>query len=404
MKHLLFVDDEPRVLDGLRRMLRPMREEWNMVFVESGEAALQELAKGPCDVVVTDMRMPGMDGAQVLAEIRTRYPSVVRIILTGQSDKESMLRSVGQTHQCLSKPCETGELKHTIMRALALREMLRRESVRVLVGSIDVLPSLPTLYMELVSEIESPTSSMESVAKIIARDMAMTTKVLQLVNSAFFGLPRTVTHPAQAIGLLGLDTVKSLVLGVQVFSAFHGAQGALGMIEKLWKHSIATGHLARAIAESERAPLHLTEIAFTAGLLHDIGVLILAANLGQPYQEILQAAGSSGTSLSAAEREQFGATHAEVGAYLLGLWGLGDGIVEAVAFHHAPTQCLNQAFGPLTAVHAASGLEQEGLPGSDSERPSAVDGAYLASLGTADRLPHWRELYRRSLEMEAAHD
>ncbi|MBI5855797.1 MAG: HDOD domain-containing protein [Nitrospirae bacterium] len=404
MKHLLFVDDEPRLLDGLRRTLRPMREECNMAFVESGEAALQELAKGPVDVVVTDMRMPGMDGAQLLAEVRKLYPAVVRIVLTGQSGKASTLRSVGQAHQCLAKPCEADELKHLIMRALALREMLSSESVRVLVGRIDALPSLPIVYTDLVSEIESPTSSMESVAKIIARDMAMTTKVLQLVNSAFFGLSRTVSHPAQAIGLLGLDTVKSLVLGVQVFSAFRGARGALGMIEQLWKHSVATGHLARAIAQSERVPLHLIEIAFTAGLLHDVGVLVLAANLGEPYQKLLQAAGSSGTPLSVMEREQLGATHAEVGAYLLGLWGLGDGIVEAVAFHHAPTQCLNRAFGPLTAVHVASGFDQESPAGSGPERPSVVDGDYLASLGMADRLPHWRELAHSSLQTEAVHD
>jgi HD-like signal output (HDOD) protein len=404
MKHLLFVDDEPRLLDGLRRTLRPMREEWHMAFVESGEAALQALAKGPVDVVVTDMRMPGMDGAQLLAEVRTRSPSVVRIVLTGQSDKEATLRSVGQTHQCLSKPCVAEELQHTIRRALALRETLGSESVRVVVGRIDALPSLPTVYTDLVSEIESPTSSMESVAKIIARDMAMTTKVLQLVNSAFFGLPRTISHPAQAIGLLGLDTVKSLVLGVQVFSAFRGEPYVLGMIEKLWTHSVATGHLARAIAQSEQAPPHLVEIAFTAGLLHDIGVLVLAANLGESYQKILQAAGSSETPLSVIEREQLGATHAEVGAYLLGLWGLGDGIVEAVAFHHAPTQCLHRAFGPLTAVHVASGLDQDTDAHSGPERPSVVDGDYLASLGLADRLPHWRELGRLLFRRRRVHD
>ncbi|TKB79628.1 MAG: HDOD domain-containing protein [Nitrospira sp.] len=404
MKHVLFVDDEQRILDGLRRMFRPMREEWHAVFAPSGQAALDELAKAHFDVVVTDMRMPGMDGVQLLSEVRKRYPSVVRIVLTGQSDRETTLRSLGQTHQCLSKPCDPDELKRTVMRAVALRELLVNESIRSLVAGMQSLPSVPTIYNALLSEIESPKSSMESVANIISQDIGMTGKVLQLVNSAFFGLPKAITNPAQAISLLGLDTVKALVLGIHVFSAYRGAQGSHFQIEALWKHSLATGKLARMIVEQEHGLPNVADSACTAGLLHDVGVMVLAANIPEYAGDILQSAKLPGTNLSDVERERLGATHAEVGAYLLGLWGLGDSIVEAVAFHHAPTQCLNRTFGPLTAVHVANGLVREDLTGKEESLPPRVNDDYLRALGLADRLPRWRELYRRSLEMEVAHD
>lgn len=404
MKHILFVDDEQRILDGLRRMFRPMREEWHAVFAPSGPAALDELAKTLFDVIVTDMRMPGMDGAQLLSEVRKRYPSVVRIVLTGQSDRETTLRSVGQTHQCLSKPCDPDELKRTVMRAFALRELLLNESVRSLVAGMQSLPSVPTLYTELVSEIESPTSSMESVATIMSKDIGMTSKVLQLVNSAFFGLPKVITSPTQAISLLGLDTIKSLVLGIQIFSAYRGAQGSHFQIETLWKHSLATGKLARIIVEQEHGSPNVADIACTAGLLHDVGVMVLAANIPEYAGDILESAKLTGANLSDVERERLGATHAEVGAYLLGLWGLGDGIVETVAFHHAPAQCLNRTFGPLTAVHVANGLVREDLTGKEDSSPPRVNCDYLRALGLVDRLPQWRESYRRSLELEVAHD
>jgi HD-like signal output (HDOD) protein len=403
MKHILFVDDEQRILDGLGRMFRPMRHEWNTVFVTSGQAALEELAKAQFDVVVTDMRMPGMDGAQLLSQVRTRYPSVVRIVLTGQSDRETTLRSLGQIHQSLSKPCDPEELKRTVARALALRELLASESIRSLVAGMQSLPSVPALYQALLSEIESPRSSMESVAGIISQDIGMTGKVLQLVNSAFFGLPRAITNPSQAISLLGLDTVKALVLGIQVFSAFREPRGSLFKIDALWRHSLATSRFAQRLVEHEHGSFQVAELSFTAGLLHDVGVLVLAANRPESYGDVLRSAGAPGAELTAIEREMLGATHAEVGAYLLGLWGLSDAIVESVAFHHAPTQCLNHTFGPLAAVHVASALVREEQAGAGLNLSPTLDLDYLAGLGLADRLPQWRELYHRTVQTEAAH-
>jgi HD-like signal output (HDOD) protein len=392
MKQLLFVDDEPNLLDGLKRSLRPMREEWNMTFVNSGAEALQALEQAPIDVIVADMRMPAMDGAQLLNEVRKRFPQVVRIILSGQSDKELIYQSIAATHQYLDKPCETELLKATVMRACALRDLLGNEVLRTLVTGMRQIPSQPTLYAEIRKEAESKTASITAIGAIISKDMGMIAKILQLVNSSYFGLRSTVSTPEQAVNLLGLDTVQALVLTVQVFSQFSGTQGSDFNIDHLWKASTETGALARAIAKAERASALMVEQAYTAGLLHDVGSLVFASNVFGRYVAMLKTSREKGIPVWEGERQEFGSTHADVGAYLLGLWGLSDPIVEAVAFHHRPSECVGNRFSPLTAVHVANALQQELSAQPTGGVISQIDFTYLETLHMAERLQHWREL------------
>lgn len=404
MKHLLFVDDESKLLDGLKRSLRPMRHEWNMTFVTSGEEALTTLEQAPFDVVVSDMRMPGMDGAQLMNEVQRRYPQIIRIVLSGHSDREMIYQSIGASHQYLAKPCEMENLKATILRACALRDLLGNESLRRLVAGMQQIPSLPTLFAEIKKEAESKTSSLKTIGTIIAKDMGMTAKVLQLVNSAYFGLNGTVSTAKQAVNLLGLDTIQALVLTVHVFSQFpRTMDGVLFQIDRLWAESLATGALARALAKAEKASAREIEQAYTAGLLHDVGVLVLAANVRNQYDATLRAASKERIPAWEVERRLFGTTHAEVGAYLLGLWGLETPIVEAVAFHHRPADYPGKAFSPLTAVHVANALRQEWTTPATGDQPSTIDPAYLEKLHLADRVPHWRDLAGR-LQKETAND
>ncbi len=406
MKHLLFVDDEPKLLDGLKRSLRAMRHEWSMTFVTSGEEALKTLEQAPFDVVVSDMRMPGMDGAQLLNEVQRRYPQIVRIVLSGHSGQEMIYQSISATHQYLAKPCETELLQAAVMRACALRELLGNDSLRRLVTGMQQIPSQPTLYAEIRKEAESKTSSLQAIGAIISKDMGMTAKILQLVNSAYFGLHGTVSTAEQAVNLLGLDTVQALVLTVHVFSRFTSARGSRFNMDRLWEESLETGSLARAIAKAERAPALVIDQAYTAGLLHDVGILVFAANVMERYDVTLKTAHEKGLPVWEVERQEFGATHAEVGAYLLGLWGLGDPIVEAVAFHHRPADCVVKTFSPLTAVHTANVLQQELSQQATGDVPSPIDMDYLRELELADRLPHWREVSRtcqQAAEKEKAH-
>jgi putative nucleotidyltransferase with HDIG domain len=385
-KQILFVDDDRNVLEGLQRMLRVLRNEWEMYFALSGPEALAIMAARPIDVIVADMRMPGMNGVELLTEVMRRHPGTIRIILSGHADQDLIMKSVRVTHQYLSKPCDAETLKITVMRAVQLRALLAEESLKNLVSQTDSLPSLPTLYFELARELESPEVSIKRVSQIIAQDPAMTAKILQLANSAFFGLRRQVSDSSQAVFYLGVDRIQHLFLFIHLFSHFDPSACGGFSIDDLWKHSVATAVVAKRIAHSERADKKTMEAAFTAGLLHDIGKLMLASQHPHRYRKVMVYAKEHEVPFWEAERELMGASHAEVGAYLLGLWALPDPIVEAVAFHHQPSRLFGKDFCALAALHAANALVRNG----SDPKEEGIDIEYLAALGLQDRLPAWR--------------
>ena len=391
-RSILFVDDEPRVLAGMRRMLRGMRHEWDMDFVESGHEALERMASSPIDVVVSDMRMPIMDGAQLLDEVMRRHPHVVRIILSGHSDRQAILRSVGSTHQYLAKPCGATTLKNTISRACELRGILESEPLRRLVARLESVPALPTLYAELMEELKSPHVSMSKVGEIVSKDLGMSAKILQIINSAFFGLPTRVSCPTHAVQLLGLETIKALALTVQVFGGFASPDSALVSHEALLRHGLKTAALARAIMKAEKADQSAVDDSFLGGLLHDLGILVLTTHRPESYRDALALMRDEQIPVWDAEKKIFGASHGEVGGYLIGLWGLPMLLVEAVTFHHNPSESVSRELGPLAAVHVASTLVSEGELLSELNDSASVDEGYLQELGVADRLPAWEAL------------
>jgi HD-like signal output (HDOD) protein/CheY-like chemotaxis protein len=389
-RRLLFVDDEPMVLKGLQRTLRSMRREWEMAFVASGREALRALETRDFDVVISDMRMPEMDGAQLLEIVKQDYPQVVRIILSGQLDREMTLKSVRLAHQHLSKPCDAAILKEALAKTFALNQILAHAGLQKVVARIDSLPSMPAICMQVVEEVQAPEASIQKVADIIARDLGMAAKILQMVNSAFFGLCRRVTDIRDAVMLLGLDAIKALVLSVNVFSAFNRSKMAFLDFDGLWQHSLATGGYAKQIMQAAGQPRSAVNAAFVAGMLHDVGKLILAVNFGKTYQAAVQAPSADEGCLWAREQAAFGASHAEIGAYLMGLWGLEPALLAAIAFHHDPTRSQVGAFGPVAAVHLADGFDQQDTPGGvkDSAR---IDEAYLKSLGVHGEIEEWRQ-------------
>ncbi|MCF6154388.1 MAG: HDOD domain-containing protein [Candidatus Brocadia sp.] len=390
MKRILFVDDELKVLQGLQRMLRFMRHEWHMEFATSGQEALEILAKSSFDVIVTDMHMPGMNGTQLLNEVMRRYPSVVRIILSGQTDQDVFLSSSHLIHQFLSKPCDTESLKTTIARSCAMQGLLKDKSLKKLVLQIESLPSLSNLYLEILEVLQSPNVSMEKVGQVISKDLGMTAKILQIVNSAFYGLRRRISNPTEAVVVLGLSTIRALVLSYQLFSSFEHVKLRRFSADILWKHSMIVGAFAKQIARAENYPSKLIDDALIAGMFHDIGKLILAANLLLQYDKMLDLVYEKSIPHWEGEQEIFNGTHAEVGAYLLGLWGLSDSIIEAIAFHHIPAKCPAKTFTLVTAVHIADALGNTVYP-MEIEAGSQVDYNYITELGLSERLSVWRE-------------
>jgi len=388
-KKILFVDDEPMVLDGLRRSFRPLSPEWVAEFVTSSAEALEAIKREPFDAVITDMRMPGMDGAQLLDEVCQHSPQTIRMVLSGQSDQETVLRSISPTHQYISKPCDTEELKSKIASAFALRELLENAELRALVSQQKNIPSLPLPYLQIMEEINSKEPSLKRMGQIISQDLGMTAKILQIVNSAFFGLRYRISTARHAVELLGMDIVKAIVLSVHVFSQFE--TDCFREADMLWlrAHSFQTGMFARLIAQRQSSDPNVTEAAFTAGLLHDIGKLILATAARTKYNQVLKLVDFEKIGLCDAERKVLGCTHAEVGAYLLGVWGLPGPIVEAVAWHRNPSASRISSFSPLAAVHAGSMYHQEWYP-SRLEDAAVLDLPFFKAIGLADQEPEWK--------------
>jgi HD-like signal output (HDOD) protein len=391
-RRILFVDDEKNILDGLRRMLWQMRAEWGMVFVHSGALALEALAASPFDVVVTDMRMPEMDGAELLAIVKREYPDAVRIVLSGYAEKKTTMKAFRMAHQYLVKPSDADTFKRVIGRACALRDLLADENLKRLLSRVESLPSVPMLYARIMELLDQPDTSAKEIGKVISEDLGMTAKILQMVNSAFFGLPRRFTDITQAVVYLGSDTIKSLALFGGLFSSFNPKNLPRFDAEALFFHSQRVSGIARQITSLERLGKKTAEDAFLAGLLHDVGKLVIADNFPEVYRNVEIGVRLNDPSVLKLEMDALGATHAEIGAYLMGLWGLSDPIVEAIAFHHHPSRCPAIHLEPLGAVHTANALvNQFDGEGAGEGDAAPFDMAYLESLELSGRVSVWRE-------------
>jgi putative nucleotidyltransferase with HDIG domain len=391
MKRILFVDDEVKVLEGLQRMLRPQRNEWEMAFAPGGEAALEMLAAAPFDVVVSDMRMPGMDGAALLRTVREKYPNVLRIILSGYTELETAFRTVPVAHQFLLKPCDQDTLRMAIERATSLMDVINSKMLVSLVGSLQDLPSLPRTYAALRSALADPNTSLDRVSAIVEQDLAISAKVLQLVNSAFFGVTREVTHIQTAISYLGVNTLQSLVLSVEVFRSFQSQKAVPGFsFEELQAHSQLTARIAGALPGLKS----VASAAVVAALLHDVGKLVLTERTPEHFARALAGARQEKKPLFQIEEQLMGVSHAEVGAYLLSLWGIPYVIVEAVAHHHHPERVPHSKLDVLSGVYFANWLahDRSGEPPAGARVLADLDQGLVAKLGLADQWDDWRAI------------
>jgi HD-like signal output (HDOD) protein len=362
VKSILFVDDEPNVLFGLRNLLRAKRQQWDMVFACGGEEAIKQLGARPFDVVITDMRMPVIDGAAVLAEVKKRQPRAVRMILSGQTEMESAMKSVLLAHRFLAKPCDSQVLESVLERASRLNDLLEDPELRATAGKVGMLPPAPAVFVALSEVLARPTASAKDVARVVEQDPALCAKVLQLVNSAFFGLPRKISSISESVSYLGMMVIRNLVLAMGTFAGSPDNHKRAA----LQHHSLLTGQVARLILRGQGAA---AEDAFVAGILHDVGHLLTDEGIAQPPMPA--------------------ARHPLLGAYLLGLWGLPHPIVEAVAFHERPQDLAHPGFELVDVVYLADRLAAEL---SDKAPAEPLDLTYLASRGVgADKIEGWRK-------------
>ena len=380
MKNILFVDDERDLLDSLRARLYKHRHDWNMQLVSSGDEAIGAREQQTIDLVVSDVRMPGMDGGQLLAVVKQRWPTAMRIIVSGYADPVQALRLTSLAHQYVAKPCDGGELENIIERCFVLRDLLAQESLRKVVGRIGKLPAMPKTYGLLQAALAQPSVTAGEIGDIVNADAAIASKVLQTTNSAFFRLRKPMVRIKDAVTYLGFATVRNLVLSAEIFSQWRGPEGLSEVDpERLQNHAQCAAAACKALSGGRAS----ADDAWLAGLLHDIGYWILIQECPKELGLAIELARAEGLPLVECERRITGASHAEIGAYLLGLWGLPYSIIEAVALHHTPGSVAPHGYdlvGALAVSHAL--LDASNAHGILAAAPpdQGVNAEYLARL------------------------
>jgi putative nucleotidyltransferase with HDIG domain len=386
---LLFVTDDASAQRAFRQALAPFQREWEVTVARGGSDAMRRLDGPGYDALIADAQLAGVGCAGLLLETRRRHPPTARIVFADAGATDDLVQLAALAHRVLPKPCDPAELVGAVQRARSLRELLGNSSLASVVGRLASVPALSVLYTRIADELMMPDYSLAAVGDLVAQDLGIAARLLQMANSALVGLRRPATSPNQAVKILGADLTRTLVLAADLFSRYNPNTLRPFSIEALWDHSRAVAELAGAIATAERAEERVVRESALAGLFHDIGRLTLASQLAGPYKEVLNLIRLENLSAAEAERRVLGTSHAEVGAYLLGLWGLPDALVEAVAWHHNPNGCPSTSFTALTAVHAADALVR-------AEEGAKPDAEYLVRLGLSNRWAHWVELKERS--------
>lgn len=399
IKNILFVDDNENVISGIQRQLRPYRDQWQLFFAHSGPQALEMMQQQAIDLIVSDMMMPDMCGDELLKIVRERYPSTVRMVLSGYADEASLKNGLEVAHQYLSKPCSAENLREAISQVFKIQACVNNPLIVSGVGDPNHLPSLPKIYRELNAAIADENTTAQKIAEIFSQDMVLSAKLLQLVNSPYFGLNRLISNLSDAINLIGVKKLNSLVLSVHVKTAFPITNPALSVyIEQLWKNSIRVSELARLISLSEDQQEDRPDQAYLGGLLHNMGLLIFLANDGNTVHKLIHQVENTDTPMTELEKSIFGFTRSEAAAYVLSLWKIPPRIIEAILLQYTPNDTDYDGVNALTAVHVAACL----LKPQDTSRHNrlfdmTLDTDYLQRINKLDRLPVWQALAEKVL-------
>ena len=351
-------------------MVGQLGELFHCEFAGDAACALSLMEQSRFDAIVSDMRMPGMDGAALLAKVQVLYPDMLRVVLSGYADVPGALRAVPVAHRFLSKPCDANTLRNVLMRSVALHRLLGDVKGRGFVANLGDLPARPETHAKLTALLARQSATAREIAKLISLDVAISAKLLQFVNSASFGAPRRITSIDGAVNMLGTGMLQCIVLATAVSNELgKNAKRARYDLEHNSQHALLTASLARRCFSQP----NLRDDAFAAGLLHNIGELLLVANGRDDALAAIKHARVHEQPVHLAEQALKSVPHAHVGAIVLGSWGISYDLVEAVAYHHESAPAEPQPFDVVAAVQLGAAIAEHCL----SRRDSSLEEAKL---------------------------
>jgi putative nucleotidyltransferase with HDIG domain len=383
---ILFVDDEPLMREFYAMVGSILGSDYEIFTAGSGKEGLAFLEKTPVDIVVSDLVMPEMNGHEFMTAVAREHPESMRIVISAHEDQLTVAQCLMFGHRYFSKPFDLKNLANVLKRICRLKHQVGSEKLKRVISGMGALPTAPRIYLRLTQAVNSPYSSMEQIGDIVQEDAALTLKLLQISNSAYFGVSRKIVTPMEAVQIVGVEILRALVLCIHAFKFYQDKSFKSLSATELWDHSLRTAAAARKLARYEHLPENACEEAFVSGLLHDIGKLVMAANADADYQIVMERSRNEGTPVDQIEWEIFGATHAQVGAYLLGLWGLPEPVVSNVELHHSLDLISSSGFTPAAALHVAQFLERS------PHRMSQLDTRFLKQIGVENRISEWQRV------------
>jgi putative nucleotidyltransferase with HDIG domain len=383
---ILFVDDEPLMREFYAMVGTLLGSDYDVYTASSGKEGLEFLKRTPVDIVISDLVMPEMNGQEFMAAVSQAHPESMRIVISAHEDQLTVAQCLMFGHRYFSKPFDLKNLAGVLRRICHLKHQVGSEKLRKVISGLGALPTPPPVYVRLTKAVGSLFTSLDEIADIVQEDPGLTLKLLQIANSAYFANARKILTPADAVQVVGLDVLRALVLCIHAFKFYQEKNFKSISASELWSHSLRTATAARKLARYENLSSTACEEAFVSGLLHDIGKLVLAANADADYQEVMDRSRNEGTPVDQVEWEMFGATHAQIGAYLLGLWGLPEPIVNTVELHHSLDSHASSGFTPAAALHIAQFLERS------PDRISQLDTRFLKQIGVENRVSEWERV------------
>ena len=362
MKRLLFVDDAPEILSAIRRSF--FDSEYDVLTAESGMSALDILKTTEISLIVSDLRMPEMDGYQLLAAVKREYPHVIRIILSGYSDEKLVLKALQKNiaKVYLLKPWDNDVLRKLVDQLFCTEDLLRSSNVLSLINNVGELPTLKQSYRNILSLIDQDAEIPE-IIRSIETDQSIAAKILHIANSAFYGL-RTGSV-AKAVRYLGLNTMRSLVLTTPIMDVFSKPRRGNNFAEEQLAVAMRTNRILSLIYERY---LHkkMDDMSSIAGLMHNVGKTLLYTIYQKKYCALVKEATAVGRNIMDAERDVFGVSYSEVGGYLLQWWDMPFAMVEAAVYHNNPLDERIVNHELVMAVHLAKKFACESMHADDN--------------------------------------
>ena len=356
-KQIYIIDDQPDQLELMDLLLRELNKEWRVHPFSSPHQLMEAVQQAPPHLVLADDMMPEMRGSELLDRVRQVSPQTVRVLISGYIVKAGRLSAA---HQYVAKPLRGEEILQRLECALEAQEALEDSNLGCIVSRLQSFPVVPTAAAKLLKILDDNQADLSSVAELLNQDAGIFTKLMQMANSPMFGTGE-VKDSQEALLKLGTASVRGMVLSLHIFQSYEKITFPPWPVRRIWSHCLNTANLAQNAARLGGLPPMDCTHAHFAGLVHELGRLILIDNRPDDYLRVCQNAAGEEIALTEAERNYFGTTHMDLAAFMLRLWGVPSIVSEAVQFQESPWQSSRRdVFTPVTALYIADCAAQDG--------------------------------------------